>query len=127
MLSKNLDSYIDLFAYDWYSSPAKRAKDTAHIFNSHYHKPIKEPESLYTFSSYELQRLIADWFATSDHLLLFGHNPAFTNIANLWGDYKIDNLPTSGIVHIQGENLADAGSTGKTMLLLTHKSLMNAQ
>ena len=36
-------------------------------------------------------------------VILFGHNPTFTNIANYFLDIKIDNLPTSGLICVKFE------------------------
>ena len=35
------------------------------------------------------------------NVLIFGHNPAFTDVANEFGNELIYNLPTSGFVWIQ--------------------------
>jgi len=40
---------------------------------------------------------------TIDSLMIFGHNPAFTDIANDFLINKIDNLPTTGIVTLKFE------------------------
>jgi len=34
-------------------------------------------------------------------VMIFGHNYAFTNVVNQWGDKSIDNVPTSGLVHLK--------------------------
>lgn len=36
-----------------------------------------------------------------DNLMIVGHNPTFTDLANHYLEPKIDNLPTSGIVTLQ--------------------------
>jgi phosphohistidine phosphatase len=33
--------------------------------------------------------------------MIFGHNPEFTNLVNLFLPDNIDNLPTSGVVTLQ--------------------------
>ena len=34
-------------------------------------------------------------------VMVFGHNHAFTHLANSLGNSYIDNVPTSGLVHLQ--------------------------
>jgi phosphohistidine phosphatase len=33
-------------------------------------------------------------------VLIFGHNHAFTEIVNVWGDQYIENVPTAGLVQL---------------------------
>ena len=84
------------------TSSAKRAKATAKVFREAcglgksdvitrktlYHASPNEIEA-------ELRRLPADWKT----VLVFGHNPGYTDLANrLQHDQDIDNVPTCGIV-----------------------------
>ena len=60
-----------------------------------------------------------------DHInkvVIFGHNHAFTSLANSLGDTYIDNLPTSGLVMIefQVDKWQDV-IQGTTKLVLTPK------
>ena len=87
------------------SSPAKRAFTTAKHFgkaNGIDEKDILKVEAIYeawTSTVFEIiQKLPEDW----QTILVFGHNPAFTTIANSFaGDTYIDNVPTCGIVQIE--------------------------
>ena len=36
-----------------------------------------------------------------ERVMLFGHNHAFTALANAWGNRGIDNVPTTGVVHLR--------------------------
>ena len=51
-------------------------------------------------------------------LLLVGHNPTFTELANIHGDVRIDNVPTCGCVTLE-LNIRDwpaiAGVRGRTL------------
>jgi phosphohistidine phosphatase len=38
---------------------------------------------------------------TAQTVLLFGHNPAFTEVANLFTHDFIENVPTCGVVRIE--------------------------
>ncbi len=66
-------------------------------------------ESLYTFD----YRDLLDWLSQvpddRDSLFLVGHNPAFTDLANvLAGSPVLDNLPTAGYLRLE---LSSAGWT----------------
>lgn len=110
-----------------FSSNAVRALTTAQIFQ----KGLGIDEAnfsiepdLYTF---EKERIL-DFIKTRDNsveqLMLFGHNPAFTALANQLGDQELNNLPTTGLVVIEFE-IADWStiSQGKTLLTLSPKNL----
>ena len=55
------------------------------------------------FSAYENYTWKFNYTDEYNTIILFGHNPTFTNIANYFLDEKIDNLPTSGLVCIEFE------------------------
>ncbi len=124
-LSAELKKYLDLSPYTWYSSPANRAISTANIFNEGYSNSIETPQALYTFSTTSLQQKITELWSDKDHLVFFGHNPAFTLLVNQWGNHRLDNLPTSGIVHLEIKNETEFPIQGDTKLILTHKLLFN--
>ena len=57
-------------------------------------------------------------------VMIFGHNFAFTNIANALGDNYIDNLPTAGLVVLEFET--DSWSNlgeGRTLKIIIPKHL----
>lgn len=108
-------------------SPAERAYSTAKIVLSHLNISDNifslEPR-LYDFGGNQVIETIKDCNDSVDTLMIFGHNHAFTSIANLYGSEKIDNVPTAGVVVIQFDiekwkNL----SVGKTLLKIYPKSL----
>lgn len=115
----NEDITID-FAY---SSPANRALHTAMIFlrNLDYDlKRFEVTEHLYDFSGDSVKNHIQNLSNEFETVLIFGHNYAFTNLANNWGNHYIENLPTSGLVQIeftadQWKSLAK-GKTVQTIL-----------
>ena len=87
-----------------WSSIAKRAKETAHIFAKTISYPIENiifKEDLYTFDENQLLKVIQSDRSDFDTIILFGHNAAITNFVNKFGDISIDNVPTSGFVAIQ--------------------------
>ena len=111
----------------YYSSPALRAVTTALEFlklgDLSEHKLSIKPD-LYTFNPNNLQQMILSFDDRISDVMIFGHNPAFTTIANHYGDVYFDNVPTSGLVQIQFE--ADSWKDlvpGKTVLHLFPKNL----
>ena len=91
------------FSVEVFSSPAKRAQTTAHLFKDQLHIEDQhfhlEP-SLYTFDVDEVLNFIKKLDVAFDNVMLFGHNPAFTDLVNRLGSLPIDNLPTTGLVSI---------------------------
>lgn len=84
------------------SSPAKRAYATATIFAEvlGVHTVI-EDASIYEAFPSTIFHLIQNLSATLNTVLIFGHNPTITSIANSFGSTYIDNVPTCGILHIE--------------------------
>ncbi len=109
------------------SSPAERAYSTAKIVLSH----LDIPESLfglesrlYDFGGNQVIEVIKNCDDEINTLMIFGHNHAFTSIANLYGNENIENVPTAGVVVIQFDvkkwkNI----NVGKTLLKIYPKSL----
>jgi len=89
-----------------WSSTAKRAHDTAKIFNEVNNIPqeltILMPE-LYTFDEHSLLNSIKKCENSVPNLILFGHNNAITDFVNKFGNKYIENVPTSGIVMMDFE------------------------
>jgi phosphohistidine phosphatase len=87
-----------------YSSPASRAIQTAIIFsrtlviNS---DNVFIKSIIYEGSIAAIIELIEETKSVVDNLIVVGHNPAFTELANLFLPESITNIPTSGIVTLQ--------------------------
>jgi phosphohistidine phosphatase len=84
------------------SSPATRALNTALIFSRALdlsaRQLILEP-IIYESTANKLLSVIHDQQDDINSVMMFGHNPSFTNICNeLSEDMFFDNVPTSGIV-----------------------------
>lgn len=83
------------------SSDAVRALSTARYFEKAFNM---QPENflidneLYDFSGQQVMRVIKNLEDTYESYMLFGHNHAFTSIANMLGNDYIDNVPTCGFV-----------------------------
>ena len=85
------------------TSPANRALYTAIIFARVMKFPydqIRISDQIYTGHTDDLIRLIQAQDNTASNVLIFGHNPAFTSLANQLTDNYIDNIPTAGIVSL---------------------------
>ncbi|MCX3263250.1 SixA phosphatase family protein [Pedobacter agri] len=81
------------------SSPAKRAKSTAKFFAEAYQvNDIQYEESIYEANTTALLKVINGLDDSSDTVIMFGHNPGFTDLANELSDADIYNIPTAGMV-----------------------------
>ncbi len=83
-------------------SPADRAMHTAMIFSrclSISAEKLQVAPSLYEATVSDLYKVIKALPTHVNKVMLFGHNPGFTDLINdLARDFYIDNLPTTGIV-----------------------------
>lgn len=112
---------------EMWSSPANRALSTARIFQNELeisddHFKIKK--DLYTFNVNQLLKVISSCDDAVKNLMVFGHNPAMTQLVNTLGDHFFDNVPTTGLTMLDFE--ADSWRTlknGKTSLYLFPKHL----
>ncbi len=111
------------------SSSAKRAYDSAKLIA----ECIKYPESkititddIYLAGMLPLVQLIQNLKDKWKHVFLFGHNPYFTELPNLYGNNKILNLPTTGVYQISFKCTKWAEislDNGKNTYFLTPKML----
>jgi len=110
-----------------WSSPAIRALETAKIFKTTLNIEdqfftVKTP--LYTFNSSDLHTQILKCDAEIDTLMIFGHNPATTNLVNKLGDSHVDNIPTTGLTVIEFDSESwENIENGKITLSLFPKNL----
>lgn len=82
------------------SSPAKRALKTAKIISKEIDFPIKNivtVESLYGADMLGLVTELQNIDDAFNHVMLFGHNPELTELAEYLTNYRIVNIPTCGI------------------------------
>jgi phosphohistidine phosphatase len=86
------------------SSTATRAFNTALIFTRTFDFDMRcfgLEKDIYESSSERLNAIIKELDDDKNSLMLFGHNPAITNICNELGeDLFFDNVPTCGIVSL---------------------------
>lgn len=85
------------------SSPAKRAFSTAKKISEaigYPNKSIEIDDRLYHGSSNSMLAIIHQLKEKINSVMLFGHNPGFTDFANTLCGINIYNIPTAGIVAI---------------------------
>lgn len=89
------------------SSPAQRAKATAEILAEKLDYPLKKivfDEEIYEASSAKLLQIIKNQENNIEKLLLVGHNPALTLLANqLTQTVYVENIPTTGMFAVRWE------------------------
>lgn len=88
------------------SSPANRALSTAEYFSDEFnydHSHIEEAHSMYHADHGTLLTIIDNLPDKFNSVMLFGHNPGFTNLANILTGDTLGNIPTCGIVKINFE------------------------
>jgi len=87
-----------------YSSPANRALHSATIFLRKMDFSLEQfqlSNSLYDFSGDSVLQFIKELDNDLETVMIFGHNHAFTHIANSLGNTYIENVPTTGLVQMQ--------------------------
>ena len=85
------------------TSPANRALYTSIIFARVLKFPYKQimvSDEVYMGYTEDLIKLIRKVDKSISTLLVFGHNPAFTALANQLLDNYLENIPTAGIVSL---------------------------
>lgn len=94
------------------SSPAKRAITTALFFAAAFDikdEAVERNEDIYEADPKDILRIINTLPDSAQTVMLFGHNNTLTDVANLFSDDYIENVPTCGIVRIESR----AGSWGE--------------
>jgi phosphohistidine phosphatase len=94
---KNRATTIDLII----SSPAVRAIETAKIIAAGLNYPVSGIKTDRKIYDGYYDRILDVVYATSNSinsLMIFGHNPTITQLANLFLHPGIDNMPTTGVV-----------------------------
>ena len=87
------------------SSPAKRALETAQLFAEEIGYPLSTiilQEKIYEATLKELLKILKEFSDQYKSVVLIGHNPGLTELANYIIDgVAIDNIPTCGLVGIE--------------------------
>lgn len=123
--AQKLSEALDFEPQKWFSSPAVRARKTADVARQYFNQPeIEIIDKLYTFSFFDLLKVVKNFDDQLDSAIIFGHNEAFTEFVNRMGNQYIENLPTSGVALIAFET--DSWNNiekGTTRLILKPKQL----
>lgn len=126
LVSINCSKFLPSINILW-SSPAKRATETAVIFAQNILYPVESivfKNELYTFDENQLEKVIKSCSNDFESVILFGHNEAITNFVNKFGDIFIDNVPTSGFVSLQFDtNDWEKINNGRTKKTIFPKNL----
>lgn len=86
------------------TSPARRAADTANLIANEVSfslKNIQKEPLFYLASISEMISVLHHVPNNIDTLMVFGHNPGLTDLANVLSGADIYNIPTSGIAEIE--------------------------
>lgn len=86
------------------SSHARRALDTARLMAEalgYAKKEIIVDERLYHASIADFMEVMEEQDSKADSLMLFGHNPGLTELANTLCNVYVDNIVTAGIYTIR--------------------------
>ena len=86
------------------TSPAVRARRTAEIYAQTLSYPLANMQinpAQYAASVPVLMDLLRQTSAACRSVLMVGHNPESTDLANLLGNLSLTNVPTSGIVALE--------------------------
>ncbi len=87
-----------------FTSPAVRARKTCKIFVENLdisNGSLKIQEAIYDFGGNQLIGFIKSLDKKLNNIMIFGHNHALTSIVNSFGSKYIDNVPTSGLIHLR--------------------------
>jgi phosphohistidine phosphatase len=82
------------------SSPANRALHTASIFLNVYelsYSNLQVDERLYGCGYKEILKVVKSQHPTINKLMIFGHNPDFSELASTFAKNTFADLPTCGI------------------------------
>jgi len=87
-----------------FSSPAIRALHTSVIFARVLDFPVSGiviNNTLYESSAHKILDLIRNEEDDCTSIMIFGHNPDFTDLVNRFINPLIDNIPTAGVVTLK--------------------------
>jgi len=86
------------------SSSAKRALTTAKIISEkigYSKKKIEKDTNIYHAGLRNMISIINEVSNDVQSLMIFGHNPTFTQLINVLANYDLPNLPTCAVVEIE--------------------------
>lgn len=85
-----------------FSSDAVRAMKTAEIFSGNLNTDHIQPcRDLYLAGTYSIIHFLYQLDDRLNSVMIFGHNPGFTDLINHYSTTAIDNVPTSGVFQVR--------------------------
>jgi len=87
-----------------FSSPAVRAITTAKVVAEKIGYPeekILTSSDIYDAETQDLFAVLSRFKDEWNRVIVFGHNPGFTDLANVLGNGSISNVPTCGVVTLE--------------------------
>ncbi len=111
------------------SSPAERARETARQYGLQLAYPYEQivfDAQQYEASVALLLTLIHNVAPNIKTLMMVGHNPECTALANFLSGLHIDNIPTCGIVALEftGQTWEEIGAGSGTLLFFDYPKKM---
>ncbi|MGH1337209.1 MAG: SixA phosphatase family protein [Aureispira sp.] len=88
----------------FWASPSKRTQATAHAFALALNYPLEHlhwDKNVYEATASTLLKIIQEWKDDWQKVALFAHNFACTDFANYYALPLLENVPTTGVVHLQ--------------------------
>jgi len=109
------------------SSPANRAYSTAMIIAREIGYPeeaIVKDQEIYFNGAESILEVIRKTNNSLNTIIVFGHNPDFTSLANKFSEEYINNLPTTGVAGVEFniDDWKQASSTNGKLILLDFPS-----
>lgn len=85
------------------SSPALRAITTARVFAAHFgiaDDAVQHDARIYEATPDTLLRIVNELEDEDQHVMLFGHNPGFSELAHRLATCPFDQMPTCAAAHL---------------------------
>jgi len=85
-------------------SPAKRTRQTAEYFCEklkYNEKDIQFDKRIYESTAEEVLQVIRETDGAIKTLIVIGHNPSLTHLANIFAENSIEEIPTTGVVWLE--------------------------
>ncbi len=115
------------------SSSALRARTTAVLAGKELgidEDAIRFTEALYHASASEMLAALDELAPNDSEVVVVGHNPGITALANRIADVPVDNLPTAACFYVEADidNWQDlASGTGKLVFFASPKTVSDSQ
>ncbi|HFC00338.1 MAG TPA: histidine phosphatase family protein [Phaeodactylibacter sp.] len=96
----------DVQAHKLITSPANRAYTTATFFAKELNiseQNILVRKEIYHAYPEQVLNIVRNLDNSDEVVLLFGHNPCFTSLANQFSEEYIPNVPTCGVVKVEAD------------------------